>query len=427
MGYDLLSAMGYENLQADNFTLPAPCTEGSLGGECDRWMKVESVDIGRCSLHLPFGKESEPAALLRKMASLNNAPIQSEDLYLADSLLKGISDNLPQTPEKICKGIGCVYVKIVPRTDQSFWWMASNGQSLCLNVAANFSHSKAQIIENRKRKKWKCENEPLNIQLCGDITLSSDQRLVWNTRYLDTELNQGSCRADVIKEVPKTIAETLEGKDNLISAALDNALSSKFSFNDEQIAEFLPANAARDGVNWKALYKSFATVTKDCSNPAAFPGNVAHESQCPFSLFGAYKDKIYLPGRCVENPQNPKKGICHLESLLHRVETTPSGIELIIEDQAGRGYHHVIWELLSLLKDEFNLDVNTEPMLQALYVDACNAEPSKVSGWYRRDESSTRFFEQLYRLDREGILLLGPHFYQAAEAGFPAQDTEELR
>lgn len=221
------------------------------------------------------------------------------------------------------------------------------------------------------------------------------------------------CKTRVTDEVHKKIKEKVSGQDNEISEALHNSLSAQFSFDNPKIASFLPGESG----NYSTLRGLYEAATKGskshCSNPADFPGNESLKGECEFPFLDAIED-LHLPARCVATPDNSLRGACQLESILHRVETTPSGLELIIEDQPGYGYHHVIWDLRNAITNVLNVDISKEPMLSALYQDACiadsDADPYNHTTRSRTDERIIRLVDNALRsiqLKKSGMIPLG--------------------
>lgn len=394
-----------------DITLPKACLSQY---ECTMWDTVQSVDIGRCSLHLPFDKISTPAQLLTQMSKLDNPPLKAADLYLMRSLINGLLNALPQERERYCKNRVCSDVKFEPLRSESKGWIAPNGHTICFDLAARFWHSRYKFKNVIGEPAWRCKGETARIEVCGNIRLDSDQKLQWITKHVNSSISKGSrCKTTIIDEVHKAIEEKVSGPANDISKELHNSLTSKLSFDNQQIASFLPGESG-DYSTLRGLYEKATKGSKSrCSNPAPFPGNESVKGECEFPFLDAIGG-LHLPKRCIETSGNSLQGACQLESILHRVETTPSGLELIIEDQPGYGYHHVIWDLRDALTNVLRLDISEEPMLSALYQGACiadsEADPYNHTTRSRTDERILRLIDNTIRsihLKKSGMIPLG--------------------
>lgn len=333
--------------------LPSPCIDES----CGTWDRVRSVDLGKCSIELPYGRPMIPSPLLSLM-------IGDGRFSLAETLLDGVGEALEANGKRGCnKKTICGRVSFTARPDDSSWYIDAD-ENLCLQ-ARTYVFGQIQRGLGFVPVTKKCRNRPALFELCGSIGLSPDKQIEWTTDWYSFELEPGNyndCSKRMIDDIRSSIGSQLVGTStkpdilNSITQALREQLGSQLSISHVSILESLPETEPLR----KLLFPS-------CSNPAPFPGNVSR---------GCANPLLNLPTRCISSDPASLTGTCHIASPLTRIETTPYGVELILSEHAWPAIKTAapdradwIWNLRNLSKFvNFELD---DPRLNAIYYYQC--------------------------------------------------------
>lgn len=313
-----------EILQKESFDkeLPKPCRRS----ECTEWNRVRSIDIGRCSIELPYGhiKPFGPSPVLSR--------IGHDQTRLGDMLLKGV---LEQVKHNSIEGnaLGRTRVTLTPDYENSPWHIANENDDICLDVRAKLSHKVIRFLGFIPISQ-RCNNKPLGIELCGAISSNTDAEISWETTSLDVRLLAGhsDCNKQVIAGVRNQVQDEVTGDSNAISAELTNELASAFTISGRQL--YRMAQDAEDGGKTTRLLEIFG-IRKECNNPEPYPGR---KTETCFNNI--------VPGRCIANDVGDSSiGSCVIESPIQRIERTPTGIEVVLVDHEGKGRNDWIWQL----------------------------------------------------------------------------------
>lgn len=358
--------------------LPSPCIDES----CGTWDRVRSVDLGKCSIELPYGRPMIPSQLLSLM-------IGDGRFSLAETLLDGVGEALEANGKRGCnKKTICGRVSFTARPDDSSWYIDAD-ENLCLQ-ARTYVFGQIQRGLGFVPVTKKCRNRPALFELCGSIGLSPDKQIEWTTDWYSFELEPGNyndCSKRMIDEIRSSIGNELVGtsaepdKLNSITQALREQLGSQLSISHASVLEGLPPD-----------HDARRLLPTTCKNPAPFPGNKS-------TTCGAKMANL-LPTRCISSAPGSQTGSCHIASPLTRIESTPFGAELIISEHAWE-YDNAdwIWNIESLSK-LLNLKLDN-PILDAIHYYQCisNSQDDRLN---RRTNS--RMQERLLRGPKRATL-----------------------
>lgn len=360
------------NIEKVRKELPTPC----VGTDCTTWVQARSIDLGRCSVEIPYGKIKPfgPSPLLKEVGHKN--------LQLAELLLDGILKEA-KFNRIVREGGGGVRVTLKPDYEKSSWWVSSENDELCIDARVDFSHRVIRgllFIPISRR----CVDRPLSIELCGKISISSGHRLEWNTTSLDVQLlgNYSECKSRVINGVRNKVESKVTGASNTVSQELTRQLGGALTVSGEQLYKFAEAADKNKPEHKKTTIKllELLNIRKTCSNPKPFPGRKAN------ACFGSV-----APGRCVEDDtKNTSTGSCVIETPIQRIESTPTGLEVILADYEGKGHNDWIWQwthgsLGSLIDVKLLNTIRDFSCIKASKEDAKNAQ------------TPSRFYERLFR------------------------------
>ncbi len=369
---------------AVNVLLREPCRGEDM---CTRWSSVKSVDLGLCSLHLPYGKNSIVSPTIASLAG---------KIYLADELLEGLISQVREYEKgKVAWSMGArVKVALKPDISKSRWFVAHNGEDLCLNTHAKLSHT-ATLIS------WlfflpasgKCDREPYMFEVCGHIGMDSANHVKWTTTSLrggwggdGTDTAPKGCKQAVADGVLTAIEESVTepigaSEPNAITTALQKQLEKSFAISAQSIIDEVTDDSEKkygdsdESSLELELVKRYISST--CTNPGSWPGNPT--SECfRGGMFSS------IAGRCVNAWEVPAKnikellnnlfialrnrGLCYAESPLERIERTPSGLELVVADYPQGRSTSWIWNLNRSLGPL----AQSVPILGWMYNNECN-------------------------------------------------------
>lgn len=370
------------NIERVKQELPTPC----IGTECTSWTQVRSIDLGRCSIELPYGKMRSP------VPSPVLEAVGQRRLKLGDMLLNGILD---ETVFNKISGNFLAQVRVIinPSYERSSWWISQENDDLCIDAQADFSHKSIRgflVVPVSKR----CVKRPLSIKFCGKISTTAEHTIKWSTTSLDVGLTKkhSECNKKVINEVRKNVESMITGSNNMISQALTEELGNSLSISAKQLYTFAEKADKKNNSTRGSTVELLQSlgIRETCSNPKPFPGRATRT--CFSGL---------VPGRCVEDISgDTTKGLCKIETPIQRIESTPTGIEVILVDYKDKGHNDWLWEWTH---GSFSTLVDLD-ILKTIRDFSC-IKPSTEDR--KNAQTPSRVYERLFRY-AETVKLGGP-------------------
>ena len=320
------------NPERQQFGPPLPCVSQAMDGgavgsglACRPWQRVRSVDLGVCSLELPYERRGPP--LTYPSAFMNS--IGLDRVALGDELLEGLLERM-DTRQGVWRHGVFVPVRTTADPASSWWYRSSVNDEICLRIGYTLKHGAPRGL-GLLPVGGRCRNRPAAATICGAIALNENGDATWYTSHLENALTEshGGCIDSVVSGVTDAIADEVahddddDGSGNAISEALREQLGARLSV-DTSIFRDLWSDSDQDEAE-------FAAPTS-CDAPE--PGRGREAPDC----FNGVLRNLRGQGRCVSaDGDEPGLGRCRYQVPLRRIERTPTGVDLILVDHDDLG------------------------------------------------------------------------------------------